>query len=105
MRAHSWDLRILLLMISILGLLFATIAWGQAITSGVLLGTITDSSGAVVLDARIAVTNIATGQERQTVTSSGGGGSSGGTLEQRRNPSTVPRSKMASSLNTELRFR
>jgi len=59
-------------MILCLGLLFLTTAWGQAVTSGVLLGTITDASGALVPGARVTVTNTATGQERQTETSSNG---------------------------------
>jgi hypothetical protein len=46
-------------------------AFGQAIT-GTLIGTVHDSSGAVVANVKIAVTNTATGISKQTVTNSYG---------------------------------
>ncbi len=52
-------------------LLFAVPAYSQ-LTSGTILGTVTDTSGAVVPAARITATNLDTGLTR-TVTSDGGG--------------------------------
>lgn len=46
-------------------------AFGQAIT-GTLMGTVHDSSGAVVASVKIAVTNTATGISKQAVTNSYG---------------------------------
>lgn len=45
----------------------ATGAWGQAPT-GRIVGTITDPTGAVIVGAKITVTNIATGVSNETVT-------------------------------------
>lgn len=46
--------------------------FGQAGATGSILGTVTDSSGAVVPQVRITVTNLATGTQFHTLTSSSG---------------------------------
>lgn len=47
-------------------------AWGQAITTGVLLGTVSDITGAVVPGATVAATNQGTGLVRRIETTSNG---------------------------------
>lgn len=50
---------------------WAFIAWGQG-TSGVFVGTVTDSSGAAVSGVRVSVVNTATGIEHEAVTDTNG---------------------------------
>ena len=57
--------------VGILALLFAGWVRGQT-TSGLITGTITDSSGAVMPDARLELTNQATGVQRKAVTDNSG---------------------------------
>ena len=45
---------------------------GQSATTGALTGTVKDSSGAVVPNATVTVTSVATGQARVTTTSGNG---------------------------------
>ena len=63
-----------ILILTVLGvsLICAKEAWSQAATSGVLLGTVTDATGAVVPGAQVTVTNTATGLERKIATSATG---------------------------------
>ena len=63
---------ILILSVLCVSLLYATQARGQAVSSGILLGTVTDATGAVVPGAQVTVTNVATGLERQKETSGTG---------------------------------
>ena len=52
-------------------ILFAMVpAWGQ--DTGVLTGTVTDTSGAVVVDAQVTAINVDTNFETQTVTNAEG---------------------------------
>ena len=67
MSAMTRILSIGLLMLSAAGLLF-----GQAGATGTILGTVTDNSGAVVTNANVDVTNMATGVSKRTQTSSAG---------------------------------
>ncbi len=46
--------------------------FGQAGATGTILGTVTDNSGAVVVNAAVAITNLATGVTKKTTTSSAG---------------------------------
>src|SRR6266700_7808189 len=46
--------------------------FAQAGATGTILGTVTDSSGAIVPDAKVTVTNTATNAEFRTTTSSAG---------------------------------
>src|SRR5262245_51018376 len=57
--------------LAILGLIFATILYGQAVT-GSLLGTVTDTSGATVPDAKVTITEMKTGINRNTETNASG---------------------------------
>ena len=45
---------------------------GQGVASGTILGTVLDNSGAVVANANVTITNVATGVSRQTKTGSSG---------------------------------
>jgi outer membrane receptor protein involved in Fe transport len=54
-----------------LSLLFTVSGWGQTLT-GTILGTATDSSGAVLPGVEITITNTATNQQREVVTGSAG---------------------------------
>src|SRR5579872_7115521 len=65
---HSGGISIALLF---LALVTAPGSWSQVIT-GTILGTVTDESGAVLSDATVTVTNVATGFTREVVTSSTG---------------------------------
>ena len=56
--------------IVVLLLLLPTRAWGQ--DNATITGTVTDASGAVVPNASISLTNVATGQVRQSVSNSVG---------------------------------
>ena len=47
-------------------------AFGQAGATGTILGTVTDSTGAIIPDVKVTVTNTATNQAFKTVTSSSG---------------------------------
>ncbi|MGB8261445.1 MAG: TonB-dependent receptor [Terracidiphilus sp.] len=59
---------------SILAVLLATagLAFGQAGATGTILGTVTDSTGAIIPNVKITVTNTATNVAFHTVTSSAG---------------------------------
>jgi hypothetical protein len=61
--------------------LIAPVAHGQAtISTGIILGTVTDQSGATVADAKVTITNRDTGQAVNVSTSSAGTYSSGGLI-------------------------
>ena len=49
-----------------------SILFAQAGATGAILGTVTDSSGAVLAGAKITITNVATGVTFQTVSNSAG---------------------------------
>src|SRR5262245_32601574 len=51
---------------------FAGVARAQT-TSTEILGTVTDSSGAVVVGAKVSLLRVATGERRETETNSSGG--------------------------------
>ncbi|HEV2493860.1 MAG TPA: carboxypeptidase regulatory-like domain-containing protein [Terriglobia bacterium] len=46
--------------------------WGQSLTTGAIIGTVTDPTGAVVPNAQITATNTATGASRTTQTGANG---------------------------------
>src|SRR5437763_10515182 len=52
-------------------LVFASALFGQAV-SGSLVGTVTDKSGAVIPNAKVVATNVATGVSSTTVTTANG---------------------------------
>src|SRR5215469_2450859 len=52
--------------------LFASKGFAQASATGTILGTVTDSSGAVVQGAKVTVTNTATNVSFKTVTGTAG---------------------------------
>ena len=54
-----------------LGLLIIAAAYGQLANSGIK-GTVTDSSGAVLVQAKVEIANVATGETRETTTTSQG---------------------------------
>ena len=56
----------------ILSMALTPVVFGQSATTGALTGTIKDSSGAVVPNASVTATSIATGQVRATTTSANG---------------------------------
>lgn len=56
----------------IAGLLLSGQAKAQSLTTGAIVGVVTDPSGGLVSDCEIMVTNIDTGQERTTTTGSNG---------------------------------
>jgi hypothetical protein len=59
---------------ALLGVLFAAIpAWAQSINQSQLRGTITDSSGAVIAGANVAIIDIGTNIAQSTVSNSRGG--------------------------------
>ena len=62
-------LTIVLLMIAAMS---GNFAFGQAINTGTVIGTITDVSGAVVPGAKITLTDVATNTSRETVTNATG---------------------------------
>src|SRR5262244_275096 len=61
-----------LLVLFAVTLLLATSAASQTIEKGEISGTITDPSGAVVPDATVRITHVATGEERTLTTGSDG---------------------------------
>lgn len=61
-----------LLVLIVIGLLGAGVVLGQGGGSGTILGTVTDTSGGVIANAKVDVTNIATGVVIHTQTSSTG---------------------------------
>ena len=67
MSAMTRTLSIALLILSAAGFLY-----GQAGATGTILGTVTDNSGAVVANASVDVTNIATNVSKHTGTTSSG---------------------------------
>jgi hypothetical protein len=69
-RKHALAMICVLLVFLSLG--FTPLLLGQSATTGAITGTVTDSSNAVVPNATVTVTNIATGQARTTTTSASG---------------------------------
>ncbi len=70
----------LLAWVSVLALIFSSAAFGQTtISTGSIVGTVTDPQGAVVAGARITITDVATGQSF-TVTSNNAGAFNSGAL-------------------------
>ena len=69
MRFHSF--RVLLSVVVCLGLLVTVPLLAQKIT-GDISGTVQDSTGAVVKDAKVTATNSATGETRSATTSDAG---------------------------------
>lgn len=61
-------------LISVIAFMLFLSAWmfGQAGATGTILGTVTDNSGAVVPNAAVTITNVATGVNNQTRTGSSG---------------------------------
>src|SRR5579864_5592060 len=56
----------------------ATVLLGQTtVSTGSIVGTVTDPSGAVVSGAKVAITNLATGQVLEVTTNSSGAYNSG----------------------------
>ena len=53
-------------------LVFAHTLWGQAGATGTILGTVTDSSGAIIPNVKVTVTNTATNTAFRTTSSSAG---------------------------------
>src|SRR5690348_12637626 len=66
----STRLRITLLLVTVLGLVSGLYAQGGA--NATILGTVTDSSGAVVANAKVEITNVATNVSTVTQTTSSG---------------------------------
>jgi len=66
MRAFRFSLVLMVLLV------FAGRLFGQAGATGTILGTVTDSSGAIIPNVKVTVTNTATNQAFRTVTSSAG---------------------------------
>jgi len=62
---------ILVVFLVVAGLLIGTAAFGQQLT-GTISGTAYDQAGAIVPNAKVEVTNQASGDVRRTVTSSAG---------------------------------
>lgn len=56
----------------VLALAIAPTLWGQAGTSGTILGTVTDNAGAIVPSAPVDVTNTSTGQTTRVMTTGTG---------------------------------
>lgn len=50
----------------------ATPTWGQAISTGTVDGTVTDNTGAIVVDASVTIVDKATGDTRSTTTNQTG---------------------------------
>jgi outer membrane receptor protein involved in Fe transport len=65
MRVHS-------LVVGLFAILSAGLLYGQGGANGTILGTVTDNSGAVVGNAKVDVTNVATGVATHTETSANG---------------------------------
>jgi hypothetical protein len=61
-----------ILLLCVLFSVSAQLSFGQAGATGTILGTVTDASGAVVANAAIDITNVATGVVSHTVTSTAG---------------------------------
>src|SRR5712664_4207858 len=57
---------------AVLGLLAGVVAYSQAV-SGSLIGTVTDSSGASVPEAKVKVVEVNTGKARNVASSTSGG--------------------------------
>lgn len=69
---RSNTLNVSLLALTFLSMAFSPQLLGQSATTGALTGTVRDSSGAVIPNATVTVTSIATGQARTTATSGSG---------------------------------
>ena len=67
MKVHHFVLAVCLFFI-----VSASLLYGQGGANGTILGTVTDSSGAVVGNAQVDVTNVATGVVSHTSTSANG---------------------------------
>jgi hypothetical protein len=60
------------LVVTVAMLALVTVSYGQGGASGTILGTVTDNTGAIVSNATVQITNVATGVTQKT--STGGGG-------------------------------
>src|SRR5262249_41879039 len=60
------------LAVSLAAVLFASSAFAQTGTEGSILGTVADSSGAMIPDAAVTITNVETGVAKKVVTDSSG---------------------------------
>ena len=66
------NLRVILFLFLIACLAAALPAWGQSTSTGTVAGTVTDSSGAVVADATVTLTDVLTNTPRTTTTNASG---------------------------------
>ena len=53
----------------VVALLSAVPAWAQTSSTALVLGTVTDPAGAVVPDAKVELTNTATNEKKEIMTS------------------------------------
>lgn len=55
-------------LVCVLAVSFTPVAWGQAVSTGTIVGTVTDNTGAVVGGATVTIVDKATGDTRSTTT-------------------------------------